>query len=339
MFQTEIHIALQSLASDSLTWLMRQITATGYYSSVAALVLIVTLGINLRKGFLLFQIFAWTGVASELCKGFFGLPRPFFVDNRVHCLESGWDVATTFSAQGAPSFFSLPPSAVIEAFRLKSLSFGFPSGHVSGSIAMWGGLAVLSRKRWLTWLAPLFICLTALTRMYLGVHFLADILGGALLGGLMLFLAYKLIGRADGQQRFFAAAKISVRPLLPLVLYALFMFILPLLLVLLSMIPASFAGFFIGLNAAFALILRQGPPADSGSLAVRTARVLIGGLIFLMLDWSLHRGLYWLAVGSGPVSAFFATGLGCFLTFWLTLHLCLRLGLYKKSRQLQTASQ
>jgi membrane-associated phospholipid phosphatase len=332
MFQTEIHIALQSLASDSLTWLMRQITATGYYSSVAALVLIVMLGINLRKGFLLFQIFAWTGVASELCKRFFGLPRPFFADNRVHCLESGWDAATTFHAMGGKSFFALPQQPVIDAFRLKGISCGFPSGHVSGGVAMWGGFAVLFRNRWLAWLAPLLISLVALTRMYLGVHFLADILGGALLGGLMLFWAYKLIGRADGQQRFFAAAKISVRPLLPSVLYALWMFILPLLLMILSMIPFSFAGFFIGLNAAFALILKQGPPEDRGSFSVRAARVLIGGLIFLLFDWSLHRGLVWLAIGSGSWLFFFSTGLDCFLTFWLSVRLCLRLGLYQKEK-------
>ena len=66
MFQTEIHIALQSLASNGLTWLMRQITATGYYQFVVALVIAVMLGISLRKGFLLFQIIAWTGMVSEV---------------------------------------------------------------------------------------------------------------------------------------------------------------------------------------------------------------------------------------------------------------------------------
>jgi membrane-associated phospholipid phosphatase len=205
MFQTEIMICLQSLSSDGLTWLMRQITATGYYGFVAALVMTVMLGVNLRKGFLLFQIFAWTGMASELCKGFFGLPRPFFVDSRVLCLESGWNASTSFSAQGAPGFFSLPPRPVIEAFRLQGLSFGFPSGHVSGSIAMWGGLAVLFRSRRLAWLAPLFVSLVAFTRMYLGVHFLGDVLGGILLGGLMLSLAWLLVGREKPLLAFGAA--------------------------------------------------------------------------------------------------------------------------------------
>ena len=330
MFQTGIHIALQSLASDSLTWLMRQITASGYYSSVAALVLIVMLGINLRKGFLLFQLFAWTGMASELCKAFFGLPRPFFVDGRVLCLEPTWDPVVPLHAQGAPSFFSLPPQAAIEAFRLQKLSFGFPSGHVSGSVAMWGGLAVLFRKRWLTWLAPVLISLTAFTRVYLGVHFLADVLGGALLGGLMLLLASMLVGRAGGQQKFFAAVGMSARAAWPRLAYVAFMFALPLLLVIFSLIPASFAGFFIGLNAAFTLILRQGMPDERGSLPARGARVLLGGLIFLLFNRALQLGLARLDVFPGSLAAFISTALSTFVALWFAVRLCLRLGLYRK---------
>ena len=339
MFQTEIMISLQSLSSASLTWLMKQITATGYYSFVAALVITIMLGINLRKGFLLFQIIAWTGMVSEFCKGFFGLPRPFFADSRILCLEPGWNAATSFSAQGAPSFFSLPPRPVIDAFRLQGLSFGFPSGHVSGSIAMWGGLAVIFRSRRLAWLAPLFVSLVAFSRLYLGVHFLGDVLGGALLGGLMLSFAYLFVGSTEGQRRFFAAAKASTGAALPLILYVSFMFILPLLLAIFSAIPAAFAGFFIGLNAAFTLILRQGLPEDGGSLPVRAARVLLGGLIFLLLNWALRQGLARLHISSGSWSIFISTGLGCFLTFWGSVKILLRLGFYKKGTQMQTASQ
>lgn len=338
MFQTEIMIALQSLQSEFLTWLIRQITATGYYSSVAAIVIMVMLGIDLRKGYLLFQIFAWTGVVSELCKGLFGLPRPFFVDSRVLCLEPTWDAVAALHAQGAPGFFALPPPGAVAAFRLQGLSYGFPSGHVSGSIAMWGGLAVLFRSRWLAWLAPFLVSLIAFTRMYLGVHFLGDVLGGALLGGLMLFFAYRLVGAADGQQRFFASARIGAGAVLPAILYAACMFVLPLLLMVFSAVSPASAGFFIGLNAAFTLILRQGVPADSGSLPVRAARVLIGSLIFLLLNWGSAQGLARLDFLKGSWPVFIATGLGCFLTFWLTVRLCLRLGLYKKRTQVQDAS-
>jgi membrane-associated phospholipid phosphatase len=333
MFQTGINLALQTLASDSLTWLMRQITATGYYSFVAALVLIVMLGIDLRKGFLLFQLFAWTGMASESMKGLFGLPRPFFADSRVMCLETSWHATAPFTAQGAPGFFSLPPRPVIEAFRLQGLSFGFPSGHVSGSIAMWGGLAVLFRKRWLAWSAPFFILLVAITRLYLGVHFLGDVLGGALLGGLMLLVAGKFIGAAAGQRRFFAAARLDAGALLPLFLYATLMFVLPVVLMFFSAMPATFAGFFFGLNAAFTLILKRGIPDEKAPLPVRAARVLVGGLIFLLLDWGLRHGLAWLGIPPGSWAVFASTGLGCFLTFWLSVQLCQRLGFYRRASE------
>ena len=146
MFQTGIHIALQSLASDWLTWLMLQVTATGYYHFVIVVVIAVLFGISLRKGFLLFQVIAWTAMLSEIAKQFFGLPRPFFADSRVACLDPGWDTATPFRAMGGKGFFDLPRQAVIDAFRLKGLSFGFPSGHASGAVAMWGGLAVVFRN-------------------------------------------------------------------------------------------------------------------------------------------------------------------------------------------------
>jgi membrane-associated phospholipid phosphatase len=336
MFQTEIMIALQSLRSEGLTWLVRQITATGYYGFVAAMVIAVMLGISLRKGFLLFQLFAWTGTASELCKGLFGLPRPFFVDGRVQCLEPTWDAVNALKAQGASGFFSLPPRSAIEAFRLQHLSFGFPSGHVSGSVALWGGLAVLFRKRWLAWFAAAFICLVALTRMYLGVHFLGDVLGGAVLGGSLLLLAWLFVGSPDGQERFFSAARLGAA--LPQLAYAATMFILPVLLFILSALPAAAAGFFVGMNAVFTLILRQGLPDESGPWPARAARALIGWLIFLLLNLVLRQGLAWLDIFPGPWPVFISAGLGCFLTFWISVRGFLRLGLYKKGAQGQTAN-
>ena len=128
----------------------------------------------------------------------FGLPRPFFADARVACLDPGWDTAAAFRAMGGEGFFDLPAQAVIDAFRQKGMSFGFPSGHASGAVALWGGLAVVFRKRALAWLAPFLVALVAFTRLYLGVHFLADVLGGILLGGLVLFAAWRLIGSDSG---------------------------------------------------------------------------------------------------------------------------------------------
>lgn len=331
MFQTGIHVALQAQASPWLTWLMDKITYTGNYQFVIVVVIAVLFGFSLRKGFLLFQVIAWTAMLSEIAKQLFGLPRPFFADSRVMPLDPGWDAATPFRAMGGRGFFDLPRQAVIEAFRAKGMSFGFPSGHASGAVALWGGLAVVFRDRRLAWLAPFFITLVAFTRLYLGVHFLADVLGGIALGGLVLFAAWKFIGRAAGRERFFAAARAELSANLPGVLYYFFLFIVPVLLALFSLFSARFSGFYVGLNAAITLALRSGLPADRGSLWARLVRVLLGGSLFLLLSLALGLMLTLVPAASGSAwGTFLTAGLGTFFSVWGGLKLMLRLGLYQK---------
>jgi membrane-associated phospholipid phosphatase len=70
----------------------------------------------------------------------------------------------------------------------------FPSGHTAATIALWGSLAVLANERArsavvrnlflvLAFVVPVVV---ASSRMYRGMHFLTDVLGGVLLGSLWL---------------------------------------------------------------------------------------------------------------------------------------------------------
>jgi membrane-associated phospholipid phosphatase len=71
-------------------------------------------------------------------------------------------------------------------------SFGVPSGHSQIAGGVWGISAAYLRKPW-AWIgAVTVIVLIGFSRMYLGVHFLHDVLTGWLLGGLTLwaFVAY-----------------------------------------------------------------------------------------------------------------------------------------------------
>ncbi len=66
--------------------------------------------------------------------------------------------------------------------------YSFPSGHAQGSTAFWGFAALHIRKRWATTAALLMIALISFSRIYLGVHWPIDILGGLFIGGVLLYL-------------------------------------------------------------------------------------------------------------------------------------------------------
>jgi undecaprenyl-diphosphatase len=73
----------------------------------------------------------------------------------------------------------------------------FPSGHTAASIALYGAVAVLTCERARSALVRgLFIALAvvipvivAASRLYRGMHYLSDVLGGVLLGGCWLYAA------------------------------------------------------------------------------------------------------------------------------------------------------
>ncbi|RYF27698.1 MAG: phosphatase PAP2 family protein, partial [Chloroflexi bacterium] len=65
-------------------------------------------------------------------------------------------------------------------------SFSFPSGHSAGSSALAVCIiALLWRTKWRVpalIIAPLYIVLIGFSRMYLGVHYLTDVIAGWIVG-------------------------------------------------------------------------------------------------------------------------------------------------------------
>lgn len=67
-------------------------------------------------------------------------------------------------------------------------SFGLPSGHSQNSAVIWGFFATATKKKWLRILFLLVILFVGISRLYLGAHFVVDVLIGWLLGGLLLWV-------------------------------------------------------------------------------------------------------------------------------------------------------
>ncbi|MCF8331896.1 MAG: phosphatase PAP2 family protein [Bacteroidales bacterium] len=73
--------------------------------------------------------------------------------------------------------------------------FGFVSSHASNTfgIAVFLSLLLTAHIRWIGWPLIIWAAIVSYSRIYLGVHFPGDILGGALLGtfwGLIIYYLY-----------------------------------------------------------------------------------------------------------------------------------------------------
>lgn len=71
--------------------------------------------------------------------------------------------------------------------------YGFISGHATNSFGLAVFLSLLFRHRGVTVAVLGWALLNSYTRIYLGVHFISDIVAGILAGSLLAFLLYRLM--------------------------------------------------------------------------------------------------------------------------------------------------
>ena len=101
-------------------------------------------------------------------------------------------------------------------------SYGFPSGATQTATTFWGWAALRLRRWWGIIVGVVFITITALARMGLGMHYLGDVVGGILIGVIMVTWAYFLVPYLE--PRFNQMPKYLQHWLLPLV--AIFFFLI-----------------------------------------------------------------------------------------------------------------
>jgi len=331
MFQTEIIIFLQSFASDFLTAFFKFFTEIGRSTYAAPLVLIVMFGVSFRLGFILLHVVSWNGLITFTLKELFSLPRPVNVDINVMALGESLPNPTPFESMGAANFFSGFSRDTVEYIRNNPFdSWGFPSGHASHAVALWGSISLYMKKTWVYLSAVIMIVFISLSRMYLGRHFLADILGGLLLGFFVTLVFYRGVYKNKPIFSFIFERRDKSRISAGTVLFLFYFLAVPFLVLLIPGVPTEQAAALLGLNLGFILIRHRGIPEDMGSLWQRSGRVLLAGAVFFLFYAGLKRGIG-LVLFNEPASVeFIRLVFSMFISLWSSMEIGIKLGLYKR---------
>lgn len=328
MFQTEPILWLQSLGSPPLTWLLYAVTLLGYIPVYVALLLVLAFAVRLRPSLAVLGGVLLCGLLTEGIKDAVAYPRPDEVDDRI---------AATFATSplvlhargGATGFWSRPQPEAIEAVRRRAAgNYGFPSGHVAAATTFLLCTAHFFRARRALAFAATWVPLMALSRLYLGRHFLADVLGGLAIGLAAAGLALLLFRGFD--EELFERRDPRARPaLVPITVLSLVLLVLtpyqPLL-------RPEYVGALAGLVVSHAFLLVTGLPQDGGPRRQRALRVATAALVFLA-GLAATTTLLELIGRHGPrMVPLGGTLLVTAATFAGTVALCQRLGLYRAVR-------
>lgn len=207
--------------------------------------------VDRKTGMRLTLVFLISAYLNAAAKAYFDLPRPFAWDPRIK---------RVYPAGGA----------------------GFPSGHAQGAVVVWGYLAWAARKPWVWLPAVVLMFIIALSRVYLGVHFPLDILGGYALGGVVLAISMQL---GPPMERWIERKGFSARTLLSVLVPAVLLLAAP-------RAPShavTTASALLGMGLGFSIEARWIRFDSGGTIGRRSVRFAVGiGLLFPIV-WALER--------------------------------------------------
>jgi membrane-associated phospholipid phosphatase len=330
MFQTEILIWIQSHASGFWTAFFKFWSA--YTEWVIPLMLLILFAVSLRAGFVLIQAVFWNMTIVIFLKELILLPRPSSVDSNVQLLGKGIPNPSPYESGGAKSFFGKLPQDVVQSIRAHPFdTWGLPSGHTSSSVTFAGLVYLLVKNRWVRIAAAVMIILISLSRLYLGRHFLADLLAGYLLALAFVLVFYHGIYQRRWFREFFHGRWDQTPWGVQTWAILFYLVVLPFLVLLIPFAQVKAISALLGLNLGYVLLRIKGVPQDSGTVIQRAARAGIALVFYFGMDLLL-RGVEGIFTSLGSDVVLFAHHvLVMMLVFWASTEVSVRLGLFKRA--------
>ncbi len=143
----------EKIRNPVLDVFMQLVTELGSETCFLVVALVIYWCIDKRRGYYLMAVGFLGTIINQFMKLFFRIPRPWVKD---------------------------PQFTIVESARADATGYSFPSGHSQTAVGNFGVIAVTAKRKWVRYLAVFFMVLVPVSRMYLGVHTLADVAVGSL---------------------------------------------------------------------------------------------------------------------------------------------------------------
>ncbi|HHU21145.1 MAG TPA: phosphatase PAP2 family protein [Acholeplasma sp.] len=152
-FELDISRFFRSISTETLDKIVQILTFMGSQIVIIVIVAIIYFVLDKKAGEKIIYITLTSYGVNNALKGLFAIKRPFQVDPDIEA--AGVSDATGYS---------------------------FPSGHSQGAASVYFSIANHFKKRWLWIISIVIITIIGFTRIWLGVHFLSDVVVGISLG-------------------------------------------------------------------------------------------------------------------------------------------------------------
>ena len=156
----EVLYFFEKLRVPVLNELMLLITRFGEETAFLVAALVVFWCIDKKKGYFILSVGFVGTITSQFLKLLCQVPRPWIKDNDFTILEQAREAASGYS---------------------------FPSGHSQSAVGTFGGIAAVTKEKWVRIAAIVVAVLVPISRMYVGVHTPQDVLVGSAISVILIF--------------------------------------------------------------------------------------------------------------------------------------------------------
>lgn len=184
LFSENVNIYLQSLGNPFSDNLFKAITTIGSEPSYIFIASLIYWCFSKKTGIRAMYVILFSAFTAILAKNLFGMPRP---PEMIH--------------------------------KIQENEYGFPSGHAQISSGFWGYIGARTKNTWLIVAGAIAIFLISLSRIYLGVHYIGDVMGGIIFGLLIALISFKAeSGIINKIEKLSRSSKYLVAVILPVLL-------------------------------------------------------------------------------------------------------------------------